>query len=347
MQEKGFKLLNAEQEFASPESPFPRWVEDFVKDGLSVSNGQDMPIIFLSYRRRDSQPITSRIHEYLEETYGKDAIFLDEKSIPKGEDLRKFIRDSISQCAVVLPIIAADWLKSITASGLSGGDWNRPCDWVRIELEEALAFRNISNVSVVPILIDGVKMPGEDELPESLKDLPYLNGIRISSKAFHEDRQRLVRELDRLIEGSPLELPKTLSSPSDDELVWQDQYRHEVRYCLESSDGQIDPVSQIYLEALRQHLRLTRETTKRIQEGAQQPYHRYTSAVRQLVDYHGSSLAANSKPHGQATALTLDRRVISHLRRLHHNLKLPRWKAIKIEYQIIKEWEERHGNLPQ
>jgi hypothetical protein len=306
-----------------------------------------MPIIFLSYRRRDSQTITRQIHEHLEETYGKDTVFLDEKSIPKGEDIRKFIRDSISQCAVVLPIIAAEWLNSITAPSLSGGDWNRPNDWVRIELEEALACRSVSNVSVIPILIDGVVMPREDMLPEGLKELSYLNGICVSSDAFHEDRQRLVRELDRLIEGSPLELPKTLASPSDDELLRQKQYRHEVRYCLESSNGQIDAVGHIYLEALRQHLRLTRESTKRIQEAAQQPYHRYTIAVRQLVDYHGSGVLAASQVNGQAPVFTLDRRAISHLRRLHHNLNLPRWKALKIEHQIIKEWEERHGNLPR
>ncbi|MBE9109722.1 toll/interleukin-1 receptor domain-containing protein [Nodosilinea sp. LEGE 07298] len=303
-----------------------------------------MPIIFLSYRRRDSQPITRKIHEHLEETYGKDAVFLDEKNIPKGEDIRKFIRDSISQCAVVLPIIDAEWLKSITATGLSGGDLNRSSDWFRIELEEALACRN---VSVVPILIDGVVIPREDMLPESLQELPYFNGICVSSDAFHEDRPRLVREINRLITGGPLELPKTLAGLSDNELLLQDQYRHEVRYCLESSDGQIDAIGQIYLEALRQHLQLSRETTNRIREVAQQPYHRYTTAVRLLVDHHGHSAIAALQSSGQVPVITLDRQAMSHLRRLHHNLSLPRWKALKIEYQMIKEWEERYQNLPQ
>lgn len=302
-----------------------------------------MPIIFLSYRRRDSQTITRKIHEHLEETYGQDAVFLDEKSIPKGEDIRQYIRDSLSQCAVVLPIIAAEWLKSITQSGLSGGDWNKPVDWVRIELEEALAC---SNVRVVPLLVDDVVMPREDMLPDGLKELPHRNGLCISSKAFHEDKQRLVRELDRLIEGSALELPKTLASPSDDELLRQNQYRHEVRYCLESNDGQIDGIGHIYLEALRQHLRLTRESTKSIQAAAQQPYHRYTTAVRHLVDHQASALASASQANEHLSVMTLDRRAISHLRRLHHNLNLPRWKALKIEHQIIKEWEEQHGTLP-
>jgi hypothetical protein len=296
-----------------------------------------MPLIFLSYRRRDSQTITRRIHGHLAATYGKDTIFLDEKSIPKGTDIREYIRDVLSQCAVVLPVIAAEWLGSMTGFGLSGGDWDKPRDWVRIELEEALAC---DSVRVVPLLIDGVEMPREDVLPEGLKKLPYRNGICISSQAFHEDKQRLVRELDRLIEGTVLELPHTLSSASDDEIIRQNQYRHEVRYCLESNDGQLDSVSHIYLDALRQHLRLTRETAKRIEETAQQPYHRYTVAVRQLVARQADEISETDATR-ETPVLTLDRRAINHLRRLHHNLALPRWKAIKIEHQIIKEWEDR------
>ncbi|MBE9137577.1 toll/interleukin-1 receptor domain-containing protein [Nodosilinea sp. LEGE 07088] len=73
-----------------------------------------MPIIFLSYRRRDSQTITRKIHQHLTDTYGPDAIFLDDKSIPKGEDVRAYIRDMISQCAIVLPVIAGEWLNSLT-----------------------------------------------------------------------------------------------------------------------------------------------------------------------------------------------------------------------------------------
>ena len=295
-----------------------------------------MPLIFLSYRRRDSQTITRKIHGYLAETYGNETVFLDEESIPKGTDIREYIRDTLSQCAVVLPVISAQWLDSIAALGLNGGDWETPSDWVRVELEEALAC---NDVRVVPLLIDGVEMPRADVLPEGLKKLPYQNGICISSAAFHEDRQRLVRELDRLIEGTVLELPRTLSSAADDEIIRQDQYRHEVRYCLESNNGQLDTVSQIYLDALRQHLRLTRETTKRIQEAAQQPYHRYTAAVRQLIA-HQTSLASET---GGTPVATLDRRAINHLRRLHHNLALPRWKALKIQHQIEKEWEDRHA----
>jgi len=299
-----------------------------------------MPLIFLSYRRRDSQTITRRIHTKLAETYGNETIFLDEKSIPKGTDIRDYIRDTLSQCAVVLPVIASGWLSSITSFGLEGGNWDNPSDWVKIELEEALANNSIN---VVPLLIDRVEMPRADLLPDGLKALTYQNGFHINSEAFHEDMPRLIRELDRLIDGTILALPETLSSQSDDELIRQEQYRHEVRYCLESNDGQLDEVSQIYLDALRQHLQLTREVTKLIQDTARQPYDRYTRAVRQLYTYQAKVTAENNGASTTPVA-SLDRRAINHLRRLHHNLALPRWKALKIQHQIEKELESHHAN---
>ncbi|HSM81554.1 MAG TPA: toll/interleukin-1 receptor domain-containing protein [Nodosilinea sp.] len=70
-----------------------------------------MPLVFLSYRRRDSQIVTRRIYQRLTETYGNDAIFLDEESIPKGEDIREYIRDTLNQCSVVLAVIGVEWLK--------------------------------------------------------------------------------------------------------------------------------------------------------------------------------------------------------------------------------------------
>ncbi|MFQ4139282.1 toll/interleukin-1 receptor domain-containing protein [Nodosilinea sp. PGN35] len=302
-----------------------------------------MPLIFLSYRRRDSQAITRSIHSKLAETYGSETIFLDEKSIPKGVDIRDYIRDTLSQCAVVLPVIASGWLSSIGSFGLRQGNWEEPNDWVRIELEEALAN---NATKVVPLLIDGIDMPRADLLPDELKALTYRNGFHFSSKAFHEDMPRLIRELNRLIDGTVLALPETLSDQADDEVARQEYYRHEVRYCLESNDGQLDEISQIYLDALRQHLQLTRETTKHIQAAAQQPYSRYTAAVRQLIA-HQTHVAASTNAAETTSTVVLDRRAINHLRRLHHNLALPQWKALKIQHQVQKEWEDRQQQPAQ
>lgn len=297
-----------------------------------------MPLVFLSYRRRDSQDITRRIHDELTKAYGEDTIFLDEKSIPKSEDIREYLRDVLSQCAVVLPVIASEWLNSILSAGPNSGSWLKPNDWVRLEIEEAL---KCVGVKIVPLLIDGVTMPRAECLPESIQDLAYRNGFLFSTKAFREDMPRLIRELDRLIDGTVLPLPQKPSMPSDDDFNRLNQYRHEVRYCLESNNGQFDSISDIYLEALRKHLRLTSTEAKSIKAAALLPYIRYKNAVRELVNFQNNGNRHSSQNHkGKQISLvpTLDRRAINHLRRLHYNTTLPRWKAIKIEHEILYEY---------
>ena len=152
-----------------------------------------MPLVFLSYRRRDSQDITRRLHDGLTKAYGEDTVFLDEKSIPKGEDIREYLRDTLSQCAVVLPVIASEWLDSILAAGPHSGSWLKPNDWVRLEIEEAL---KCVGVKIVPLLVDGVTMPRAERLPKNIQDLAYLNAFPFSTRAFREDMPRLIREID-------------------------------------------------------------------------------------------------------------------------------------------------------
>ncbi|HSM81553.1 MAG TPA: hypothetical protein VLS96_07700, partial [Nodosilinea sp.] len=176
---------------------------------------------------------------------------------------------------------------------------------------------------MIPLLIDGVEMPTEDVLPESLRTLPYLNAINISSEKLDEDLPWLIRSLDRRINDSILELPQILCDRSDDELLRRKQYRHEVRYCLDSNCGQLDRVSQIYLNTLREHLGLSREATRQIEVTAQQAYQRYTDTVDQFTEHRSNELLQASVSQVDA-AIRLGRREINHLRRLHHNLDVPR-----------------------
>lgn len=295
-----------------------------------------MPLIFLSYRRHDSQGITRRIRDALVKEYGEDTIFLDETSIPKGEDIREYIQDVLSQCAVVLPVIASEWLDSILKTSSYGVSWLRPNDWVRLEIEESL---KCVGVKVVPILIDEVKMPRAELLPETLQDLVYRNGFPFSTKAFNEDIPRLIRELDRLIDGTVRALPENLPKPTDDEIVRREQYRHEVQYCLENNDGKLDSISKIYLDKLQQHLGLTFLEAKSMQEACLRSYTYYEEAVTDLVRRKMRQHEKQSSEGERIERLvpTLDRRSINHLRRLQHNLDLPRWKAIKIEHQALND----------
>jgi hypothetical protein len=144
--------------------------------------------IFLSYRRADSADVVGRIYDSLIQEFGRENVFKDVDSIPMGVDFRKFLADSVAQCNVFLAVIGRRWL--VTEDGRRRLD--DPADWVRIEIESALA----RNIPVVPITVSGASLPAASELPASLQDLVYRNSMAVRPDPdFHHDMRRLAESI--------------------------------------------------------------------------------------------------------------------------------------------------------
>jgi hypothetical protein len=153
-----------------------------------MSSGLSMVKIFISYRRDDSAYVAAAINERLSDRFGSDAVFFDIDKIPLGRDFRTYIADQVGQCNVVLAVIADQWL---TTSPAGARRLDAPTDYVRVELESALAHGK----TVVPVLVGNAEMPSADELPESLKDLPFLNAAEV------RPGRDLAAHIERLLEG--------------------------------------------------------------------------------------------------------------------------------------------------
>ena len=97
-----------------------------------------------------------------------------------------------SPAAIALVVVGTRWF---------GGQRGRrriddPADPVRIEVETALR----SGMSVVPVLVEGARMPRVDQLPDSLKDLIYRNGQEVGSgRDFDQHIERLIRNIDPIL----------------------------------------------------------------------------------------------------------------------------------------------------
>src|SRR5438105_15115871 len=115
-----------------------------------------MPSIFISYRRDDSENATGRIHGIFVDRCGQDQVFRDTTDIGPGEPFPDRLRRAVGECRVVLAVIGPGWLSTRL---------NDPEDWVRRELESALARK----VDIVPVLINGAKLPPKAQLPDPLK----------------------------------------------------------------------------------------------------------------------------------------------------------------------------------
>jgi hypothetical protein len=146
-----------------------------------------MPTIFLSYRRGDSQDATGRIYDHLVRQFSKDSVFKDVDSIPLGTDFRRVLEDAIRRADVVLAVIGPAWLTVTDEDG-----WRRldlPDDFVRLELETALRLGK----RVIPVPVSGAAMVTADDLPESLKQLAFQNGMPVRPDPdFHNDMARLL-----------------------------------------------------------------------------------------------------------------------------------------------------------
>jgi len=149
-----------------------------------------MPKIALSYRRSDSSAITGRICDRLIARYGKKSVFIDIDNIPAGTDFRERIQEVWRHTDVVVAVIGAQWLGTDAAGASRFAQENDP---VRVEIETAIEL----DVPLIPVLIEGTKMPSAAAVPESFKDFVFLNAAEVSSgRDFHLHLDRLIAEID-------------------------------------------------------------------------------------------------------------------------------------------------------
>jgi hypothetical protein len=164
-----------------------------------------MPGIFISYRRADSSAITGRIYDRLVSRYGKESVFLDIDSVPIAIDFRAQVQAVLQKADVTIAVIGREW-KGADAAGSSR--ILEETDLVRVEIETALA----RPMPLVPVLVDGARMPASAELPNSLGQFPFLNAAEVATgRDFDVHMDRLMTVLDRLLPPRPAGAPATVA----------------------------------------------------------------------------------------------------------------------------------------
>jgi hypothetical protein len=154
--------------------------------------------VFISYRREETAYAAGWLYDRLVEHLGRDKVFKDIDSIQLGDDWVEVINDEVSSCDVLLALIGDRWLTITDEQGRSRLE--DPHDFVRLEIEAALT----RNVRVIPILVEGARMPHLEELPASLSRLTRRQALELSPQSFDFDLGRLLPVLDRtLAEARP------------------------------------------------------------------------------------------------------------------------------------------------
>ena len=160
---------------------------------MSASTGNVLGRIFMSYRREDTAYPAGWLFDRLTSHFGRGQVFKDIDSIELGDDFVEVITTAVESCDVLLAVIGDRWLTITDQDGQRRLD--NPDDFVRLEIEAALT----RNVRVIPILVEGARMPHADELPASLAGLVRRQALDLSPSRFDFDTRRLLKVLDRTI----------------------------------------------------------------------------------------------------------------------------------------------------
>ena len=167
-----------------------------------------MHAIFISYRKADSRGWAVYSRDFLERAFGPDEVFLDNEDLRVGK-YQQQLDAALAQCKAFVLIIGPRWLQAADAEGQLR--LLVPSDVHRGEIEKAL---NREGVTLIPLLVDGARMPAKRELPASIarlacfqaQDLPFGEWRGASS------RKRLLQEISR---ATGLPEPK-----GEDRKVW-------------------------------------------------------------------------------------------------------------------------------
>ncbi len=150
------------------------------------------PKIFLNYRREEAGAAAGRLYDTLVHEFGEDRVFLDVNRIPPGTVFPAHLQAEIASCDTFLAIVGPKWLEIVDDKGHRRLD--DPNDFVRIEIAAALN----RDIPVIPILLDGTKIPRSDQLPPDLQHLAARNAFGIQEATFRADAARLVGELKKI-----------------------------------------------------------------------------------------------------------------------------------------------------
>jgi len=142
--------------------------------------------IFINYRGEESGHVAGRLYDALAQRFGHNKIFMDADNIPAG---------SVAACDAMLAIIGSSWLNEKDETGRRRLD--NPDDFVAIEIEAALARK----ISVIPVLVDGARMPKVRWLPDPLKPLARCQAVEVHQRHFDQDAEAVIQTVRDALNG--------------------------------------------------------------------------------------------------------------------------------------------------
>jgi len=147
------------------------------------------PRIFISYRRADAGDAARNLKRRLEGRDRRLHVFLDEVSLEPAAQFSEQLAGAIERAHVVLALISPSWQTRDGSARIKD-----PGDVVHREI--AWAFRH--RVSVVPVLVEGARMPAPETLPADIRALTSTQALTLRSARSEADLDSLASAVEKI-----------------------------------------------------------------------------------------------------------------------------------------------------
>ncbi len=166
-------------------------------------------ITFINYRRED----TGSEAKLIKSSLPSATVFIDTESVEYGDVWPERIRSALQEAHFVLVVIGSKWL----TAGMN--EWGQrridnESDWVRQEIAAALVDKE---KTIIPVLVQGAKMPPPEVLPDDVAGICSKQAIEIRQNYWDHDVRLLIEKvcLNGCATGSETDYPaKVTVQPS-------------------------------------------------------------------------------------------------------------------------------------
>ena len=154
--------------------------------------------VFITYRREETAAHAGRLYDAMVGRFGEANVFMDVDMAP-GVDFVERITEAVAACHVLIVVMGPSWATVEDERGTAR--LADPEDFVRLEVETALRR---PEVTPIPVLVAGARMPNRDDLPPELRAITRRNALDLSDQRWRYDVGRLISTLDELLSERPL-----------------------------------------------------------------------------------------------------------------------------------------------
>jgi TIR domain len=150
----------------------------------------------MTYRRKETAIHAALLYDAMVTRFGGSNVFMDVDMAP-GVDFVERISEAVAECHVLIVVMGPTWATVKDKQGRPR--LADPEDFVRLEVAAALER---PEVTPIPVLVGGAKMPNPDDLPPEVRAITRRQALELGDQRWRDDVARLIVALDELLADS-------------------------------------------------------------------------------------------------------------------------------------------------